>query len=82
MLSCKKASGLIEKKKDFGLSPVERFQLFLHTSMCDACKSWQKQSTDMDAALNNHFHSGKSGNSTESLSEETKQKIIKKLKDS
>ena len=81
MLSCKSASGLIEKKLHFKLSPIERFQLMVHTSMCDACKSYQKQSTDLDTMLNKHFHIPlkKPDVSSNKLSADIKDKIIRDL---
>lgn len=43
MLSCDKATELMEKKVDFGLTLTERLKLKLHTGMCDACANYQKQ---------------------------------------
>ena len=56
MLSCKKSSGLIEKKLHFQLNPIEKIQLLVHTSMCDACKSYQNQSKEFDTLLDKHIH--------------------------
>lgn len=52
MLSCEKATELIEKKHHKNLSFNEQFQLKLHTSMCNACKSYEKQSKVIESALN------------------------------
>ena len=79
MLSCKKASGLIEKKIHFSLGPVEKIQLFIHTGMCDACKSYQKQSKDMDSILNDHIQSNDT--ISEPLSDDFKRQIINKLEE-
>ena len=81
MLSCKTATELIEKKLQSPLSPVEKVQLFFHTSMCDACKSYQKQSKDLDAIMNKHTHTDSPGSdiSSVSLSPEFKDKIISDL---
>ncbi len=80
MLSCKKASGLIEKKSHFPLSPIEKIQLIMHTRMCDACKNYQKQSKDMDSLLIEHIHSNPqtSDSSDEVLTDDFKKLIIKK----
>ena len=51
MLSCRKATELIEKKASFSLNPIENMQLFLHTSMCSACRSYEKQSRFLDKCL-------------------------------
>ncbi len=51
MLSCHKATELIEKKTVFSLSPAEKVQLYLHTRVCDACRNYQKQSELLDVVL-------------------------------
>jgi len=81
MLSCKKSSELIEKRMYFGLNPIEKIQLFLHTSMCDACRGWKKQSKGMDEALRQHVHKHHEQKdlSADVLPDETKQKISEKL---
>ncbi len=48
MLSCEKATELIEKKKLFKLSRIEKIQLFMHTSVCKYCARYEKQSTLLD----------------------------------
>lgn len=55
MLSCKKASELIDKKLLVKLSVKENMMLQIHTGMCDACKSYQKQSKTIDKLLENYF---------------------------
>lgn len=57
MLSCIKASELIEKKINSKLSTKERIQLSMHTGMCDACRAWEKQSVDLEGTLANHVPS-------------------------
>lgn len=51
MLSCRKATELMEKKMNVNLKFVEKFQLFLHTRMCDACTLYEKQSQFIDIVL-------------------------------
>ena len=81
MLSCKKASGLIEKKLHFPLSPVEKVQLIVHTSMCDACKNYQKQSAELDTLLDKHIHHDpKTPDSHDNeLSDDIKKRIVREL---
>lgn len=81
MLSCKKASSLIDKKSAIGLSLVEKIQLAMHTSMCETCSAYEKQSKFMDSAIKNHLDAKyTSGNLPhKSLSERSKQKIINGL---
>lgn len=51
MLSCKKATELIERKIYFGLPLSQRFKILLHLRMCDACKQYEKQSLLIHRAL-------------------------------
>ncbi len=44
LLSCLKATELIEKRFYFKLPVKEKLQLKLHTMMCDACTNYEKQS--------------------------------------
>ncbi len=55
MLSCKRATELIEKKLLVGLSFRERAQLSFHNSMCEACTVYEKQSGKIDKLLQEHF---------------------------
>ena len=55
MLSCKKATELMEKRSLVGLSVKEKFQLRLHTSVCDGCLAYQKQSFLIDKLLHHHI---------------------------
>ena len=80
MLSCRKASELVEKKLHFGLSSKEKFQLFLHLSMCDACKAYQKQTILLDKLLTKQSDSQNVKSTIEKpLPEEVKSKIINEL---
>ncbi|CAN5414117.1 hypothetical protein BH23BAC1_BH23BAC1_42620 [soil metagenome] len=81
MLSCRKATELIEKKLNNNLSKIEKIQLFLHTSMCDACTLYEKQSKFIDEALKKHLNgSAQEINGEKTLSNEIKEKIIKNIK--
>ena len=51
MLSCKAATELMEIKQEQGLSLRQRFQLWMHTLICDACKKYEKQSQQIDTIL-------------------------------
>lgn len=55
MLSCKKATELIEKKSLVGLSWKENVRLRMHTTMCDGCTAYQKQSLLIDKLLQHHI---------------------------
>jgi hypothetical protein len=54
MLSCKRATGLMEKQSLTGLSQKEKIRLRIHTAMCDGCKAYQKQSLLIDDLLQRH----------------------------
>ena len=83
MLSCKKASGLIEKRLHFPLNPMEKVQLIIHTSMCDTCKKHQKQSLELDSILKNHikFDSQSKYSSSEKLSDDIKNQVIRQIEE-
>ena len=57
MLSCIKSTELMEKESIVGLSRKEKLQLRLHTSMCDGCRAYQKQSALIDKLLKNKLGS-------------------------
>ena len=44
LLSCLKATELIEKKMNFKLSAREKLQLRMHKIVCKACNNYEKQS--------------------------------------
>jgi len=76
MLSCRKATEMMEKKNIVGLSPIEKVQLFLHTTMCDACKTYQKQSRILDAVLQKRDQPDSVPRDLPGLTEEAKNSII------
>jgi len=84
MLSCEKATELIEKKIAFSLSPRERMQLFMHTSMCNACRNYEKQSKFLDKCLC-HFYDPAEKHPEEipptHASDDFKKKIISEIED-
>lgn len=76
MLSCKKATELVEKNSVVGLSWNENMQLKMHTMMCSACKKYESQSKIIDLVLEK-LNSDKSVK--QKLSEESKSKIITEI---
>ncbi len=56
LLSCRKATELVEKKQIAGLSCKEKLQLGLHKAMCGACKNYEKQSLYIDVLLKKRGH--------------------------
>ncbi len=51
MLSCKKATELIEKKDLVGLDPIQNIQLSVHIMLCKACKDYKQQSIFLDKMI-------------------------------
>jgi len=51
VLSCLKATELIEKKMDGKLNFIQNMQLNMHKSMCKACMNYEKQSFILDEVL-------------------------------
>ena len=78
MLSCKKATELIEKKEVVGLSFIEKSQLKLHLSMCKACASYGKHSKVVDHVLKVKAKF-ESDASTSKMSDSAKSDILRKL---
>jgi len=80
MLSCKRASGLIDKKSIFGLTRREKVMLKMHTVLCDACNIYEKQSNVLDKALSIHFKKENESVIKVIENKELKEKVISRLK--
>lgn len=81
MLSCKKASSLIEKQSSDNLSFREDIQLKVHTLFCKTCAAYQRQSKAIDSSLSKWVKT-KKDQSDAKLSEEIKSNILKEIKKS
>jgi hypothetical protein len=79
MLSCAKATELIDKRSVTSISCNEKWQLKFHTMMCKACNEYQKQSIILDNILNNDFTGNSHTESEIENIEELKRKILSKL---
>ena len=80
MLSCRKASALIDKKAETKITLKEKIQLKLHTSMCDACTAYLKQSQIINDALHKHLHHPAQNDINETISNKAlRDKIISNL---
>ena len=51
VLSCEKATFLIEKQLHTSLSPLERLQLRIHLSLCDYCKAYKDKAIFLDKLM-------------------------------
>lgn len=77
LLSCKRATELIEKQHVEPLTSKESMQLQIHSAMCSACKSYKKQSAVLDETIAKMVKPESESN--EVLSSKTKETIIKKI---
>lgn len=75
MISCRKATELIEKRSLFGLTVIEKVNLVLHTSMCDACTLYEKQSKTIDKMLHNKLGSEEEVVENQGLKDKIKGKL-------
>ena len=75
LLSCLKASELIEKKIHFGLSFKEKIQLSLHKTMCDACRNYEKQSLFIEKSIESSIKTKKIEPDIEELKKSIRNRI-------
>lgn len=76
MLSCKKATELIEKRLVTKLSSVEKIQLKMHTAVCSQCSTYENQIDIIEKSIAQIHESTKE---TIKLSSERKEQILKEL---
>ena len=76
MLSCKKATELIEKRWVTKLSPIEKIQLKMHTAVCSQCATYEDQSAIIEKSLEKI---NKKENVPMKLSTEKKEQILEAL---
>ena len=81
LLSCKRATELIEKKLLTKLSLREKVQLTMHKSLCDACTAYEKQGKLIDDLLSKHIHKEEDGIKSNAIveNEDLKKKILEKI---
>jgi hypothetical protein len=77
--SCKKASELIDKKSVVKLTLRENMMLHIHTSFCDACTTYQKQSRILHDLLKEHIQNNDPEQVTQVINNELKEKIFSRL---
>lgn len=80
LMTCKRATELIEKRSVAGLTIVERFRLRLHTSMCRACSEYKTQSNFLQKVLQKWFAEHDHQEDAK-LPEPVKKTIIKEVSD-
>ena len=57
MLSCVRATELMEQKQLMQLTFVQKMQLQMHTAVCSGCRNYQKQTALINELLNKTFNS-------------------------
>ena len=55
MLSCVKATQLVEMKESAPLGFIRTMQLHIHTAMCSGCRNYMKQSQLINQLLHKNF---------------------------
>ena len=75
MLSCVKATELMEMKEHVPLGLLKTMQLHMHTAMCSGCRNYLKQTKLINQLLKKNFNSTPATPGTDELEAE----IIKKL---
>jgi len=79
MLSCKQATALIDKRSLTKLSFNEKVMLRVHTSMCEFCTAYQKQSVILDDILHKHARLKDEDQVPLKSNEELKEKLLSKF---
>jgi len=73
IISCKKATELIDKASFVDLTPAEKAKLIIHLSLCSTCKNYKDESGKLDNLLK-HVHQEE-----KKLSSDDKRELLKKL---
>lgn len=79
MMSCKKATELVERKHENKLSFKDGFQLNLHLLMCKTCNAYEKQSKILNKALSKFFMNKAESEKELIKNDKLKENIISKL---
>lgn len=79
MISCQKATELIEKRNFSELTVYEKLKLVFHKSMCSACASYEKQSHLLDKLLQETIRKKPAEQAAPGGQEELKKRIISKI---
>ena len=75
LLTCKRATELIELDQEGKLNPIQKIQLKMHNELCKICKVYQAQSKNMNKLLKARFDKKGIAESNPQLQE----KIIAKI---
>ena len=78
--SCRNVTEMVEKKKVIGLSPVEKIRYQGHLLMCQACRSYEKQSALLEKMFQKIVDGPISKQTPTKMDEASKAKILEKIK--
>ncbi|MGI8581320.1 MAG: hypothetical protein ACR2KX_03975 [Chitinophagaceae bacterium] len=67
LLSCVKATELMEMKKNVPLGLLKTMQLHMHIAMCSGCRNYLKQSRLIDELIEKKFNAIAAVENTEEL---------------
>ncbi len=77
MLSCVKATELMEMKENVPLGLLKTMQLHMHTAMCSGCRNYMKQSRLIDELIEKKFNAIAVVENTEELEALITTKLIR-----
>lgn len=80
IISCKKATELIEKRNFIKLSAKEVVQLQMHKAICRGCRAYEKQSALLDGFLKKYICNSIPESVPQQINKELKQHIKLRLK--
>lgn len=80
MISCNKATFLIEKSHTDALRCTEKLSLRIHTFMCEACAQYYIQSNSIEKTLHRHIRSIEEKTITSTVTGHAVQEILKKIR--
>lgn len=80
MISCQKATELIEKRNFSELTVYEKLKLVFHKSMCSACTRYEKQSRLLDKMLKDTIQKKAVEEAAPGSQEELKKRIISQIR--
>jgi len=77
MLSCVKATELMEMKENVPFGLLKTMQLHMHTAMCSGCRNYMKQSRLIDELIEKKFNAIAVVENTEELEALITTKLIR-----
>ena len=76
MLSCVKATALMEMNEHVPLGLIKKMQLHVHNAMCSGCRNYKKQSRIINTLLQKELNTFTAIENTDDLEETIISKIL------